>query len=178
MSATRRTLGAIRKDAPEGDRDHPALAPARPAYHPGMASRFVKAEFRPQSLEQLGEWAEGHGPAAVAAARWGAVSTWLMWSPEGLSNPVPVATLAVDLCQQEDRVRLGYPALTGIPFISTLSGYSTEAQQEARLVAADTVADWKRAGSPHLLPSMERTQKYIHAYNRQEAGLTNKETAA
>lgn len=121
----------------------------------------------------------GHGEAAVAEAQWGAITAWLMGlhnaGPDILTNPMPVAWEAVSLLRDDDRVRLGWPHHAGKQFVSLLPRLSPESADEARKVAAETHADWDRAGRPHLTPeSIKREQSYIAAYIRnseKEKGL-------
>jgi hypothetical protein len=47
-------------------------------------------------------------------------------------------------------------------------------QEEARLVAAETMKAWEEAGKPGLSRAIERTNKYIQACIRQD----NERTAA
>jgi len=187
--SNRRSLRSIRREAPEVDRNSRALTPSRPLHTIGMNSGHVKAEFRARTPEALEAWcrntAAGLGPhmtnygaAAVAISKWGAVTVWLMWSPDGLTNPVPVAITAAQLCEQDDRARLGYPSLSRNPFSSILARMSPEIQREARTLAAATMLDWERAGQPHLVPAIERTQKYIHAVMFRESNAAMQENAA
>ncbi len=155
-----RTLKQLREHAPSRDRGHPALAAPAPAPLPARYSLWAT------SLEELATRCGPHGEAAVQDALWGCVSVWLMHGPDAarLTNPRAVATTAVFLCQTADRVRLGYPSLSGNGFDDRLASLSPDAQGEARLVAAETLADWERADRPGLSSdTIKRTQQYIQA---------------
>lgn len=164
-----RTLRAIRKDAPQQDLKSEALtlAPSTAARAP--ASRYVPAQLKPLTLTELREACEPFGASAVADARWGALTAWLMWGPPAglLTNPIAVVNVATNFCRDHDRITQGLPNLSGKPFVSRLPTVSLEAQGEARLVVAETFADWERAGWPHLPNAIKYTHRYIAAYVRQ-----------
>jgi hypothetical protein len=165
-----RTLKEIRKNAPQEDRNSEALAPSASVPARSSASRYVPVNLIPQDLEQLKERSGPYARAAAVEALWSAVQVWLMWhSGEELklTNPSKIANLSVLLCANEDRWRLQYPSLTE-PFGSVFQTLSSDVQEEARRVAAETMAAWEQAGSPGLLKSIESTNKYIQACIRQD----------
>lgn len=128
---------------------------------------YMPPKFRAQTFAELEKWCAEYGAVAVCSARWSAASVWMMRSPECLSNPVAVVSLALVLCQDEDRARLGYPSLSGLPYDRAAS-FSEEAMAEARRVGAETLADWERAGQPGIISAVQRTQTYINAVFRQQ----------
>lgn len=98
-------------------------------------------------------------------------------SEGALTNPMQVASLSVLLCCDHDRVRLGYPHyIDGKSHNDPLASLSPGVQAEARLVAAETFADWERAGGVGITNDrLKRMQQYIQAWVQ---ATTNKETTA
>jgi len=95
----------------------------------------------------------GYGDAAVAEARWGAVSAWFMDVPKPgeLSNPRQRAWEAADMMRQHQRYHLRWPRIGGKQWPApALDGLDPASRQEAERVAAETLADWERAGCPRL----------------------------
>ena len=144
----RRTLKIIRENAPPQDRNLPALAslPSKP---------FVRHNFYASTLDELRDKCGPHGEAAVQEALWCMVMVWLMREASddetALTNPMRVATTSVMLVQTNDRVRLGYPSgIDAKPHDDRLPALSQDCQAEARLVAAETMTDWERAGRPGI----------------------------
>jgi hypothetical protein len=135
------------------------------------------------TLDSLREKCGAYGEAAVANARWGAIGVWLMksYGESGLTNPYRVASNAIMLCEEEDKLRLGFPLCLCADCRSharpvILPTLSPDVQAEARRVAAETVADWERAGQPYLTAERIRdTHKFIMACLHTH---TDKETAA
>ena len=79
-----------------------------------------------------------------------------------LSNPPDVVNLSVRLCQDDDRIRYGYPARPDRPHKDILTTFSDAAKAEARLVGIETRQDWERAGRPFLSHRLiKMTQQYI-----------------
>lgn len=151
-----KTLKAIRQNAPASDRNDRALIPAKaPEWFTGRdGTAHVHISLYPRTLDELGQMSREFGVAAVAEARWTAITLWFMKeypSPSGLRNPLPVASEAVLLIREHDRLHLGWPRHNGAnPATPVLDGLSLASRQEARLVAAETLADWEAAGSPYL----------------------------
>jgi hypothetical protein len=147
-----RTLKNIRRDAPASDRNLPELAP------------IVPSSGGKYTLEQLHAHCGVYAEAAVAHARWSAISVWLWRGAEGLNSvPEHVAHMAVFLCHDEDNLRLGFPNLGDTP-PKEVPAYAPELLDEARLAAAEARKDWERAGSPYFTPIIARTLQSIHAY--------------
>lgn len=151
-----RTLKAIRNDAPEPDRNDPALALNQPrwASRPD-GSRYVRIYLYPRTLNELRDYSRSFGKAVVMEAEWGAVGVWLMNQPPeaDLSNLCRAALRAVPLVRDFDRYRLSLPAHDGRDRPSpALFALSYPEQDEALRVAADTMWDWRREGQPHLGP--------------------------
>lgn len=150
-----RTLRDIRRDAPEPDRRQPALTPA-PTPHWATArdgTAYVYISMFPRTLDELQKQCREFGRAAVADVQWQCVLTWLMNCPHeaDLSNPAPVAMTATQLVRDHERVRLGMPRHDGKAWNPpALESVSPAVRQEAELVAAETLEDWRKAGSPHM----------------------------
>ena len=163
---TNRSLYAIRRDAPKEDLTDPALTPY--PLHIRKRGGYTPADYRPRTLDQLCKWAGEYGEAAIAEARWSALSTWLMHSPVPgqLSHPTDVVYLSIELCREADRETLGYPISNRIVRPARLDALSLQSQDEARRTAQDTLNDWERAGSPHLISNIQWVQMYINAFAR------------
>lgn len=116
----------------------------------------------PQTLDALGAMCGVYGLAAIAAAQWAAVSGYLMKDGK-LTNPTAVAMVAVQYCRSDDRARLGYPDWQGRKVTSAFPDLSRQSQCEARLVADETLADWRAAGSPYLPRHIRQTYQYIQS---------------
>jgi hypothetical protein len=68
-----------------------------------------------------------------------------------LTNANSVASLSVRLVQDSDRIRLGWPRHDGKEWPPAALEYlSPDVREEAEIVAAETLADWRKAGRPHL----------------------------
>ena len=141
---TKRPMGfaPYRKSTPEQERNGSALGGK------------VPVKLLPRTLEELAALSRDYGAAAVAEVQWAAIVVWLMKSyplPAGLRNPLTVAQSALGMVQEYDRYRLGWPCWRGNDRRSpVLNGLSLDCQREAKLVAAETLADWESAGCPHL----------------------------
>lgn len=158
-----RTLRNIRRDAPRGDRGSPALTPSpKPD-----ASGYVSHSIYPRTLGELRTHSRDYADAAVADALWATVTAWLMNGPHemDLSNPTAVANLAVSMVRENDMVRLGWPHHAGKEWpLPRLSVLSPDVREEAERVAAETLADWKKAGRPHLgADRVKTTYQYLTA---------------
>lgn len=114
----------------------------------------VPVKLLPRTLDELETLSRDYGAAAVAEVRWAAILVWLMKSypsPVGLRNSHPVAQSAVGMVHEYDRHALGWPCWKGRERMPpVLDGLSSDCQREARLVAAETLADWEAAGCPYL----------------------------
>lgn len=121
----------------------------------------------PRTLGELREFGRDFGEAAVAEARWNAITIWLMKAdpaPAGLSNSRRVALAAVHMAQEQDRYRLGWPCWKGEEArraTPVIDGLSSDCQREAKLVAAETLADWEAAGCPWM-DAHRVKQAYLH----------------
>lgn len=104
----------------------------------------------------LDELRERFGDGAAYMARASAIRLWMMnlgasaHEDGTIANAYRVAAVACDLVSEDELSRLGYPRSNGRPYTSSLSALSTESQAEARRVAAETEADWERAGTPGM----------------------------
>jgi hypothetical protein len=68
-----------------------------------------------------------------------------------LTNPVRVALVAVHMVQEHDRTRLGWPRHDGKQWNPpALDFLSSDVRQEAKRVAAETLADWERCGEAFM----------------------------
>jgi hypothetical protein len=153
MTKALTTLKTIRQNAPGQDRNEPALvAKDAPHWTTGRdGSRYVAFSLYPRTLDELRTMSRGYGEAAVAEARWCAVGLWLMKAYPSLANPYPVAQTAIEMMREHDRYHLGWPHHDGKAWPTpVLDGLSLDCQREARLVAAETYADWQKAGSPWI----------------------------
>ena len=120
---------------PQTDRRKPWLAP--------------RGEYA-QSLDQLRERLGTLGEAAVAEARWGALSLAMMWAPIG-PYPSEVANEAVMLCRAHDRARLDYPdARPGFVPADPLA--SMQSAERTRIIETGKalLEAWDSGGSPRL----------------------------
>jgi hypothetical protein len=171
-----RTLKLIRANSPPQDRGTLALAPPPPV---APSVPFNRYRMFSTTLDQLRADCGEHGEVAVRDALWGAVSTWLLHGPDygALTNPMRVAIVSVILCRDHDRLRLNFPLSASSEAITdVLPSLSPDAQAEARLVAAETFADWERAGRPGITSKrMRSAHQYIMACTQ---AATIKETAA
>lgn len=107
----------------------------------------------PRTLDELRQMSRSYGEAAVAEARWGAVSTWFIGvpKPDELSNPQEQAWEAAEMMRQHQRYHLRWPRSGGKQWPApALDGLDPVSRQEAERVAAETLADWERAGCPRL----------------------------
>ena len=141
----------------EADGIAPPLAPDTQPYWATArdGSRYVAVRLYPLTLNELRKFSRDFGRPAARVAEWHCVTVWLMNVPPAalLSNPPHVVNTAVQLVQEHDRVRFGWPTHDGreLP-TARLSSLSPEVQEEALRVAAETLCDWRRAGRPHLQP--------------------------
>jgi hypothetical protein len=133
------------------------------------APNILNLRGLPSTLEELRDRLGELGDAAVAETKWRAISVWLMRMPADpdpavLSNLVRVAGSATTLMAEHDRAQLGYPHHAGSKFSSPLPYLSEGSAAEARRVADETVAEWERAGRPHLDHArIASTFQYVHA---------------
>jgi hypothetical protein len=107
----------------------------------------------PRTLDELRQMSKGYGEAAVAEAKWGAVSSWFMDVPKPgeLSNPRQRAWDAADMVRQHQRYHRRWPRMGGKQWPApALDDLDPASRQEAERVAAETLADWERAGCPRL----------------------------
>lgn len=133
----------------------------------GGGSRKDVPRIFPRNLDELRDFGRDFGEAAVAEVRWAAIVVWLMKSypsPAGLSNPRQVAQAAVHMVQEHDRYHLGWPCWKGEEVsraTPVLDGLSPDCQREAKLVAAETLANWEAAGCPWM-DAHRIKQAYLH----------------
>jgi hypothetical protein len=80
-----------------------------------------------------------------------------------LRNPVHVALTAINLVQEHDRLRFGWPRHDGKERTPpALTFLSPDMRLLAELVAAETLADWRQAGRPFLgRDPLKRTYQYL-----------------
>ncbi|QDC36472.1 hypothetical protein [Sphingobium fuliginis] len=107
----------------------------------------------PRTLDELRQMSRSYGEAAVAEARWGAVSVWFMDGPkpDELSNSREQAWDAADMVRQHQRYHLRWPRAGGKQWPApALDGLDPVSRQAAERIAAETLADWERAGCPRL----------------------------
>ena len=119
----------------------------------GGDGRKVVTPLFPRTLDELRTLSRDFGEAAVAEVRWAAVLCWLMKADPrpNLRNPLAVVSTALSVVQENDRYRLGWPCWRGNERMPpALDGLSLDCQREAKLVAAETLAEWEAAGSPYL----------------------------
>jgi hypothetical protein len=152
---TNRTLRNFRKEAPETDRNEPALVhTANPHWATARdVTAYVHIYLYPRTLDELRKHCREFGEAAVVDLQWSCVLRWLMSSPHeaDLRNPYPVAQTATALVRDHDRVRLGMPRHDGTAWDPpALDFLRPHVRQEAELVAAETAADWAKIGKPYL----------------------------
>jgi hypothetical protein len=149
----------MRRDASPLDRNLPVFQPAKPPYK--------RLGYFAETLDELRAKFPEHGEAAANDARWFAVSIWLLkgeYRHSGLSNPEPVASVAVDLCRSHNMATSGIPHHAGKEWIDAFNGLTPESQCEAVRVAEETIKDWERAGQPRLTSELiRRTQQYTHS---------------
>ncbi|MFK4794784.1 hypothetical protein [Sphingobium sp. ZW T5_29] len=134
----------------------------------------------PRTLAELREFGRDFGDAAVAEARWSAITIWLMKGEPsaGLSNPRRVTLAAVHMAQEHDRYHLGWPCWKGEEAsraTPVLDGLSPDCQREAKLVAAETLADWERVGCPWMDAKqaylrLTSTPAFINKYSGPQTG--------
>ncbi|WP_109354613.1 hypothetical protein [Sphingorhabdus sp. EL138] len=123
----------------------------------------------PQTLDELRNMSGGFGEAAVADVQWGAVAACLM-SDRNFSNPWQVVSVSVQHCRSEDRLRLRWPDYLGRKQTRAFLDLSPQSKREARLVGAETLADWRVAGCPYLdSDRIKRTYLYIQSCIRNTA---------
>ena len=116
-----------------------------------------KYRLEPVTVSDLMKRAGPLADAVKSYVEWGAVSTWQMKGSGDYENAIAaadlsgrVASLSVVLTSEAQRHEAGWPVLSGMAVTPALYGYSTEAQCEARQVAADVHALWEQAGRPHI----------------------------
>lgn len=183
-----RTLKAIRQDAPASDRQDAALTPTQPEWARALGgSRYVRVSIYPQTRDELRKLGHEYGEAVVRELDWSCVIVWLMNGPEevDLSNPLGVAITAVNLCRGGDNVRNALPTHDGSDWPPPALDYlSTEMRDVAVQIAAETLADWRKAGSPYfgLTRLKQSYQRLVSCpafakYVRPLAANENKETA-
>jgi hypothetical protein len=148
-----RGLKAIRQEAPEQDRNGPALASSQ------HYSESVQARFWPRNLKELRKHSREFGKAVLRDVEWSCVTVWLLnqSSDAELRNPPQVVRTVVLMVREYDRFRFNYPRHDGSEArFPTLEYLSSDTRQEALRVAAETLLDWRKAGRPHLDPKRIR----------------------
>lgn len=163
---TARTLRAIRKDAPASDLEATALSPARPEWAQARdGSRYVRVSIFPETRDELHQLSREYGAAVVRNLDWSCVIRWLMDAPDAasLSNPLGLALKAVSVCRANDAVRLGLPHYEGKAWPAPKLGQvSHETGAQFERVAEEALADWRKAGSPHLdQQRLKRSYQYL-----------------
>lgn len=170
-----RTLKVLRAEAPIQDRGCPALA--MPA---GMNRqiRFVPPHLHSSTVEDLRIACGRYGDAAVEEARWSAANIWIMRLEDRtlLRHPMSTASKALALCCADRRARDGFPSLTPVQK-AALNDQPTENLSALWEVAADTLADWDRAGCPGLAEAVQDTRLFIVAVERQAQSINGEQVA-
>lgn len=127
---------------------------------------ITRHPYYAETLEQLAEKCGPDAEAALANVHWSAICTWLMHAPAkgALSNPMVAAIRSVGLARDHDRSRLCYPDHTGRRHRCPFADQTPEAKADALRLAAETRADWEKAGKPHLTRDrLKSEQQYVHA---------------
>lgn len=150
------SLRRLRESQPVQDREHAMFKPApQPPYQ-------ARNPPLPVSMEKLEAVAGRYADAAKAEAQWIAITAWLKQATAAaLPNPINLTRSVVELVQEADRVRLGFPSPDGIPFaLPALHDLKTETQRAVGEVATETLEAWEAAGRPglthHIIKSVGR----------------------
>lgn len=122
----------------------------------GPNSRYVPAEFKAQTLDELRERCGEHGAAAVEDARCFAASMWRAHQPD-YSGGHELALYA-----DHQRAKLRLPRLNNQPWRPALVHASPAERERVETTAHHVLAEWEAAGSPRLTTAIERTQKRVH----------------
>ena len=173
----RPSLKTLRENAPRRDRAAPALAPLPPL---SGAARFLPANYRATTLDDLRTSCGRYADAAVNEAQANAMQTWLMRSggEQDLGIPIEVITASIMRCGGSRRIAESYPSATqGYQEMFTLADLSPDVAKEAQQVCADVLALWVAAGSPHLANAVQNVRQHINAAFQMQAAL-NRETSA
>jgi hypothetical protein len=172
------SLRELRKFASSHDLDTPALKlPPRPEGNPPHGGYAGSIPYYAQTLDQLRVKCGEHGDAAVADAEWASIYRWLSKSDydgnRNLSNPLPVVEAVTFMMREHDRARLNYPHRTGRASRLALNDLTPESRAEAELVAAETLADWEKAGKPGLTRTgIKKVQSYFRAIGSRRASVS------
>ena len=172
----RPSLKTLRENAPRRDRAAPALALPPPL---SGAGRFLPANYRATTLDDLRNSCGRYADAAVNEAQANAMQIWLMREGGGLDLGIPdeVIMASTIRCGGSRRIAEGYPSQTGNPEMFTLADLSPDVAKEAQQVCADVLALWVAAGSPHLANAVQNVRQHINAAFQMQAAL-NMETTA
>lgn len=158
-------LSRLRGFAAEGDKNLPVFRPTIPRYERPKGSRYVTLAGKPQDLEALRMYAEPYGDAAVRRACFSAVTTWALFNAITglLTHGYTASSDAIRLCSKEDEA-LGFPDfnISGMP--PALPLMPQDEQDRIRTVAADTKADWVKAGSPGMVRAIKQSHGHVLAY--------------
>jgi hypothetical protein len=166
-----RTFKELRKYAAPQDRNVDALAlPAAPPY------TFQKAASQHYPTEELAALRALAGPladAAVAEAKWSAVSVWVKTNPclSYLTNRRMVAQLALRACREARWIMDSWPSLSGTPYVSLLTEHSYETEQAAWGICWDTLSDWEGARSPRFSGAIRRVTSYLRDVRKAQPSL-------
>lgn len=158
-------LSRLRAFAAEGDKDLPVFRPTVTPYERPNGTRYVTPAGKPQDLEALRMYAEPYGDAAVRRACWHAVTTWALFNATTglLTHGYTASSDAIRLCANEDEA-LSFPVFNTSGTPPALPLMPQDEQDRIRTVAAETQADWERAGSPCMVRAIEHSHGHVLAY--------------
>lgn len=139
-----------------------------PSWRHGPNSRYVRVEFRAQTLEELRTACGEHGNAAVEEARFYAATAWKMGGEDFTGGN------ELGRYWQYIRATLKFPRVDNRPWQSDLLHVSPADRNAIIATALRVLAEWAKAGSPFLNRGIETTQQQVHsacvaAAERQEA---------
>ena len=125
-----------------------------------------------ETLEDLLTRCGDHGEAAIVDVRYGAIRSWLMGLHGDtsliLAHGYQQASEALRIVGDEELYQLGCPTSEGKARSSAFEGLTPDYRCEVIRICIDTLADFKRAGSPGLsglalAKRCKSTQQYITA---------------
>jgi hypothetical protein len=142
-----------------------------PVFNAGERSRYVRAEFKARTLDELRARCGEDGAAAVEEARHYALVTWLMHS-DAHTGAEQTAALHY---RGHVRAALGTPKLSPHPWRSPLRLLSVADRQAVEATGKRLLSDWEAAGSPGLIRAIENAQQLVHsariARNERQAAM-------
>lgn len=134
-------------------------------YERPNGTRYVTPAGKPQDLEALRMYGEPYGDAAVRRACFSAVTTWVLFNAITglLTHGYAASSDAIRLCSKEDEAQ-SFPEFSTSGMPPALSLMPPDEQDRIRAVAADTRADWEKAGSPGMVRAIEHSHGHVLAY--------------